>query len=81
MASVTPPRRRFQFRLRTLFVIVTIVAIQCEVCLPMLREWQARNRTHTLVERLRGLVHMGGGYRESRRLSAGASPNAASKRA
>ena len=42
-------RRRFQFRLRTLFVVVTIVAVQCAVCLPAYREWQrvhlARPRT------------------------------------
>ena len=35
------PRRRFQFRLRTLFFAAAIVAVQCAVCLPMLREWQA----------------------------------------
>jgi hypothetical protein len=34
-------RRCFQFRLRTLFLIVAIAAVQCGVCLPMLREWQA----------------------------------------
>lgn len=33
-------RPRLQFRLRTLFVITTIVAIQCAVCLPMWREWK-----------------------------------------
>jgi hypothetical protein len=36
------PRRRFQFRLRTLFVGLTIVAIQCAVCLPALKEWRAQ---------------------------------------
>jgi hypothetical protein len=35
---------RFQFRLRTLFVIVTFVAVQCAVCLPALREWQHQRR-------------------------------------
>jgi hypothetical protein len=34
--------RRFQFRLRTLFVVAAIVAVQCAVCLPMLRNWEAR---------------------------------------
>jgi hypothetical protein len=34
--------RRFQFRLRTLFVVAAIVAVQCAVCLPMLRDWEAR---------------------------------------
>ncbi len=33
---------RFQFRLRTLLLIVAIVAIQCAVCLPSLKEWQKR---------------------------------------
>ena len=39
MADQPSPRRCFQFRLRTLFVIVTVVAAQCAICLPMLREW------------------------------------------
>jgi hypothetical protein len=34
---------RFQFRLRTLLLLVTIVAAQCFVCLPMLREWRKQN--------------------------------------
>src|SRR5665213_3508425 len=38
--SANKPHFRFQFRLRTLLVVVTIVAVQCAVCLPMLREWQ-----------------------------------------
>jgi hypothetical protein len=38
MAGMKLPR--FQFRLRTLFVAVAIVAVQCAACLPMLREWQ-----------------------------------------
>jgi hypothetical protein len=73
-------RRRLQFSLRTLLVILTIVAFQFAVCLPMLREWQSRReRTHSLVERLKGLVIITGGYRNSRPLSAGAAPSAASK--
>jgi hypothetical protein len=38
-----PPKRKrrwFQFSLRTLFVVVATLAVECAVCLPMLREWQ-----------------------------------------
>ncbi len=38
------PPRRFQFRLRSLLLIVAIVAVQCAVCLPALKERQKRNR-------------------------------------
>jgi hypothetical protein len=37
---ILSPRRRFQFRLRTVFVVVTIVAVQCAACVPTLKEWQ-----------------------------------------
>jgi hypothetical protein len=37
-------RRRLQFSLRTLFVVVTILAVECAVCLPMLREWEANRK-------------------------------------
>jgi hypothetical protein len=36
--------RRFQFRLWTLFVVTTIAAVQCAVCLPPLRDWQQNQR-------------------------------------
>jgi hypothetical protein len=36
--------RWFQFSLRTLFVIMTIIAVQCSVCLPMLHDWQEQLR-------------------------------------
>ena len=42
-------RRRFQFRLRTLFVVVAIVAVQCAVCLPILREWEEREQRAMLL--------------------------------
>jgi hypothetical protein len=38
-----PPKRKrrwFQFSLRTLVIGVTIVAVQCAVCVPMVEEWQ-----------------------------------------
>jgi hypothetical protein len=34
-------RRWFQFSLRALLVAATIVAVQCAVCFPMLREWES----------------------------------------
>jgi type II secretory pathway pseudopilin PulG len=32
--------RRFQFRLRTWFVVMMIVAVRSAVCLPALKAWQ-----------------------------------------
>jgi hypothetical protein len=43
MAPQPFPRRRFQFRLRTVMLLAAIVAVQCAVCLPMLKEWQAQD--------------------------------------
>ena len=50
MADQPSRRRRFQFRLRTLFVIVTILAVECAVCLPMLREWEANRNLTDVIE-------------------------------
>ena len=49
MADQPSCRRRFQFHLRTFFVIVVIVAVQFAVCLPMLKEWQELPATWTTV--------------------------------
>ena len=38
------PRRRFQFHMRTWFVVTTIVAVQCAVCFPAVKEWQIGKR-------------------------------------
>jgi hypothetical protein len=50
------PKRKhhpFQFRLRTLLLIVTIVAAQCAICLPPLRKWQAeREREQALWDEI-----------------------------
>jgi hypothetical protein len=38
-----PPKRKhhwFQFSLRSLFVAMTILAVQCAVCFPMLRAYE-----------------------------------------
>jgi hypothetical protein len=46
VAKTDPPKRKrrwFQFSLRTLIVVMAIVAVQCAVCLPMLREWKERD--------------------------------------
>jgi hypothetical protein len=45
-------RRWFQFRLRTLLAVVAIVAVQCAVCLPMLREWRAAREWDRIKPRL-----------------------------
>jgi hypothetical protein len=37
-------RRWYQFRLRTLFVVLAIVAVQCAVCVPALKQWQRRRQ-------------------------------------
>jgi hypothetical protein len=50
-------RRRFQFRLRTLSVIVAIVAVQCAVCLLMLREWQRQSEEVERHERVRAILN------------------------
>jgi hypothetical protein len=39
--------RRFQFRLRTLFVVMTILAIQYGVCIPAIKEWQHQRERET----------------------------------
>jgi hypothetical protein len=39
MPEQPSPRRRFQFRLRTLLLVVAIAAVICAACLPMIREW------------------------------------------
>ncbi len=43
---------RFQFRLRTLMLIVAIVAVQCAVCLPALKEWQRIEQWRRIEEAL-----------------------------
>ena len=47
-SKAEPPKRKrhwFQFSLRTLFVAMTILALQCAVCFPALKEWQAQPDT------------------------------------
>jgi hypothetical protein len=37
-----PPKRKrrwFQFSLRTLFLVMAVVTVQCGVCLPIMKEW------------------------------------------
>jgi hypothetical protein len=54
-----PPKRKrrwFQFSLRTVIVVVTIVSVQCAVCLPMLREWQQRRQQEAEIDELIKLV-------------------------
>jgi hypothetical protein len=50
MVAQPSPRRRFQFSLWTLFVAVAIVAVQCAVCLPILKEWQDRQQIKRIAE-------------------------------
>lgn len=50
MPDQPPPLRRFEFRLRTLFVIMTILAVECAMCLPMLREWQRQEQLRRIGE-------------------------------
>jgi hypothetical protein len=60
-----PPKRKrrwFQFSLRTLFVIVTILAVDCSVCLPILRDWQAQERQRELDDAFRSFKEHTGGY-------------------
>jgi hypothetical protein len=39
MTDQPSPRRWFQFRLRTLMIVVTFLAIICAVGVPLVREW------------------------------------------
>jgi len=39
MADPAAPHRRFQFRLRTLLLVVTALAIICAVGVPLLQDW------------------------------------------
>lgn len=51
-----------RFRLRTLFLIMTIVAVQCAVCLPALKEWQERKAIEESIQKIVDeLEHLGGG--------------------
>jgi hypothetical protein len=50
-------RRWFQFSLRTLFVIVATLAVQCAVCLPKLRERQEYNNI-SAAERFLGTMEL-----------------------
>jgi hypothetical protein len=46
-SKADPPKRKrrwFQFSLRTLMIVVTSVSVECAVCLPMLREWEANRQ-------------------------------------
>jgi hypothetical protein len=40
----TPKLRWFQYRLRSLLIVMTIVAVQCAVCFPMLRAWESAKK-------------------------------------
>jgi hypothetical protein len=44
---------RFQFRLRTLMIAVTVAAILCPFGVKAIREWQARQARLEAIERLR----------------------------
>jgi hypothetical protein len=53
----TPKLRWFQFRLRTIFTVVTIVAVQCAVCFPMLREWKSRTASFKKLRQVGLALH------------------------
>jgi hypothetical protein len=58
-SKADPPKRKrrwFQFSLRTLLVVVTIIAVQCAVCLPLLREWQQRRQRDAELDELVKLI-------------------------
>jgi len=58
------PRPRFQFRLRTLFVVVTIVAILCPFGVRFVRRWQAqRELQRQLAELVSEMNRPSGGMR------------------
>jgi hypothetical protein len=55
-----PPKRKrrwFQFSLRTLMIVVAIVAVQCAVCFPALKGWQyAHARARLSLKARLGLI-------------------------
>ena len=54
-----PPQRKrrwFQFSLRSLLVIVAVVAVQCGICLPMLREWQRQSDQTERDQKMRAVI-------------------------
>ena len=51
-------RRWFQFSLRTLMLAVTIIAVQCGVCVPMLREWQQTRQEEANFDELVKLINL-----------------------
>jgi hypothetical protein len=53
----TPKLRWFQFRLRTIFTVVTIVGVQCAVCFPMLREWKSRTSCFEKLRKVGFALH------------------------
>jgi hypothetical protein len=63
----TPKLRWFQFRLRTIFTVVTIVAVQCAVCFPMLREWKSRTAVFEKLRQVGFALHNYEGYNSQRR--------------
>jgi Tfp pilus assembly protein FimT len=57
--KVDPPKRKrrwFQYSLRSLLIVVAIAAVQCAVCLPLLREWQQRRQQQADSEELIKLI-------------------------
>jgi hypothetical protein len=53
---------KLRFRLRTLFVFMTILAVQSAVCLPMLREWQKNQEIEEIwrqIDAARGSYSVG----------------------
>jgi len=54
------PKRRFQFRLRTWFLVTAILAVQCAVCFPALKEWREQQELKIEVKRFMTVVIISG---------------------
>lgn len=61
--------RWYQFSLRTLFVVMTIVAVQCAVCFPPLREWRERRVDDAYRELSEALNRQNASHPNSGRIS------------
>jgi Tfp pilus assembly major pilin PilA len=58
--NAEPPKRKrrwFQFSLRTLMIVVAIVAVQCAVCLPMLKKWQTQQKMRQIAAAIHSWPH------------------------
>jgi hypothetical protein len=65
MAEQPSPRRRFQFRLRTLMIVVTLFAAVCPLGGRLLERWRIENVMREIERRIDAADHSGLHHRRS----------------